>query len=100
MGFMLSAILAMAGFARAVVFSVPLAETIAITTSLLSIVFISVLIGATLPLGMKFVGIDPAHSSTVSACCVRLERYCSPSLLQTDNVVLSTFSFFCRQFKS
>jgi len=64
MGFMLSAVLGITGCLRAAVFAVPLAETLAITTSLCSIVFISILIGATLPLVMKHVGIDPAHSST------------------------------------
>ena len=64
MGFTLSAILGVTGCIRALVFLVPLAETIAITTSLCTIVFISILIGALLPLGMRKVRIDPAHSST------------------------------------
>lgn len=53
-----------AGCLRAAVFSTPLFETVAITTSLFLIVMISVVLGATLPLGMKLAGIDPAHSST------------------------------------
>lgn len=64
MGLMLSAILGLAGCLRAAVFLVPLAETIAITTSLCSIVFISILLGALLPLAMKKLYIDPAHSAT------------------------------------
>ena len=64
MGVALSIILGLAGFFRAKVFAVPWMETIAITTSLLLIVVISVIVGATLPLGMHAVGIDPAHSST------------------------------------
>jgi Mg/Co/Ni transporter MgtE len=64
MGVTLSAILGVAGFVRAVVFAVPMAETIAITTSLCTIVFISIVLGALLPLAMLRVGIDPAHSST------------------------------------
>jgi cation transporter-like permease len=64
MGLALSIILGIAGFIRAAVFSVPFLETIAITSSLLMIVLISVSTGALLPLGMQAVGIDPAHSST------------------------------------
>lgn len=36
----------------------------AIATSIFLIVVISVLLGATLPLGMQYVRIDPVHSST------------------------------------
>uniref|UniRef100_A0A7S1D0V7 SLC41A/MgtE integral membrane domain-containing protein n=1 Tax=Cyclophora tenuis TaxID=216820 RepID=A0A7S1D0V7_CYCTE len=63
-GLCLSLILGMAGLIRAAIFFTPWPETIAITSSLFMIVMMSVLIGATLPLGMKLVGIDPAHSST------------------------------------
>jgi len=64
MGVALSFLLGLAGFIRAKVFSVPWLETIAITTSLFMIVIISVIVGASLPMGMQAVGIDPAHSST------------------------------------
>lgn len=64
MGLAVSITLAIAGFVRAAVFSVPWLETLAITSSLFMIVSISVVAGALLPLGMQFVGIDPAHSST------------------------------------
>ncbi|VEU45108.1 unnamed protein product [Pseudo-nitzschia multistriata] len=64
MGTCLSIILGLAGFVRAKVFAVPWLETMAITTSLFLIVFISVVVGATLPLCMEAVAIDPAHSST------------------------------------
>eukprot|EP00538_Stauroneis_constricta_P002426 CAMPEP_0119561736 /NCGR_PEP_ID=MMETSP1352-20130426/18485_1 /TAXON_ID=265584 /ORGANISM="Stauroneis constricta, Strain CCMP1120" /LENGTH=482 /DNA_ID=CAMNT_0007610009 /DNA_START=31 /DNA_END=1479 /DNA_ORIENTATION=+ len=64
MGTSLSCLLGLAGFIRAIVFSVPMVETVAITSSLFMIVFMSVAIGATLPLVMKMVHIDPAHSST------------------------------------
>jgi len=64
MGFCLSIILALAGFGRALLFWVPWPETLAITSSLFLIVALSVVIGALLPLAMKLVGIDPAHSST------------------------------------
>ena len=64
MGIALSLILGFAGLLRAKVFAVPWWETIAITTSLYLIVVISVILGASLPLGMEAVGIDPAHSST------------------------------------
>ena len=63
-GLALMFIIGISGCIRAAVFMVPLAETIAITTSLCSIVLISIVLGATLPLGMRFLNIDPAHSST------------------------------------
>jgi Mg/Co/Ni transporter MgtE len=64
MGLALSVLLALAGCLRAAIFLTPLVETIAITTSLFFIVFISILLGAVLPLLMNHVHIDPAHSST------------------------------------
>ena len=64
MGVALSMILGLAGLLRAKVFAVPWWETMAITTSLYLIVIISVILGASLPLAMEAVGIDPAHSST------------------------------------
>jgi len=64
MGLALSFLLGVAGAVRAAVFMTPYTETLAITTSLVAIVFISVLLGAVLPLLMKFCKIDPAHSST------------------------------------
>ena len=39
-------------------------ETMAITIALFSIVFFSIVFGATLPLLLKRIGTDPAHSST------------------------------------
>ena len=57
-------ILGIAGFARAAVFMVPAAETVAITTSLFIIVSSSILTGALLPLGMHKMGLDAQHSST------------------------------------
>jgi hypothetical protein len=60
----LSIILGISGCIRAAVFLTPLKETIAITTSLFFIVLISIVLGAVLPLGFKYVRIDPAHSST------------------------------------
>lgn len=60
----LSFLIGLTGFIRAAMFRTPWGETIAITTSVFIIVVTSVAIGSTLPLGMKKVGIDPAHSST------------------------------------
>ena len=60
----LSIILSFAGFVRAAVFHTPVAETIAITVSLTAIVFTSICLGAILPLLLKRIGVDPAHSST------------------------------------
>mmetsp|Transcript_11484 Transcript_11484/g.22914 ORF Transcript_11484/g.22914 Transcript_11484/m.22914 type:complete len:489 (+) Transcript_11484:49-1515(+) len=64
MAFGLSGLLGLTGFIRAALFRTPPGETIAVTASLCAIVAISVGIGSTLPLVMKKVGIDPAHSST------------------------------------
>ena len=63
-GFFLSVILGIAGWIRAAVFATPFYESMAITSSLFLIVLVSVILGATFPLAMRFVGIDPAHSST------------------------------------
>ena len=60
----LSAILSVTGFARAAVFRTPFAETVAITSALGLIVFTSVCLGAVLPLLLRRLGVDPAHSST------------------------------------
>jgi len=60
----LSVVLCAAGYLRAVVFFIPLRETLAITSSLFMIVISSILIGTLLPLLMNYVRIDPAHSST------------------------------------
>ena len=60
----LSCLIGLTGFIRAAMFRTPWGETIAITLSVFIIVVTSVAIGSTLPLAMKKVGIDPAHSST------------------------------------
>ena len=60
----LATILSLAGFVRAIAFSTPIPETIAVTSALALIVFSSVCLGAVLPLVLKKLGIDPAHSST------------------------------------
>lgn len=64
MALSMSLLIGLTGFIRAALFRTPPGETIAVTTSVFMIVLISVAIGSTLPLGMKKVGIDPAHSST------------------------------------
>ena len=64
MALSLSAILSLAGFVRAIAFATPLPETVAVTSALALIVFSSVCLGAVLPLVLKKVGVDPAHSST------------------------------------
>jgi hypothetical protein len=61
---LLCCIVGTAGGVRALLFFVPLPETVAITTSLCLIVLSSIVLEAILPLGMKAVHIDPAHSST------------------------------------
>jgi Mg/Co/Ni transporter MgtE len=60
----LASILGVAGFFRAAVFLTPWKETFAITSSLFMIVLISIVLGSLLPLLMKRLSIDPAHSST------------------------------------
>lgn len=60
----LSLILSVTGFIRASAFNTPLPETIAVTASLFFIVLSSVGLGAILPLFLKKLHIDPAHSST------------------------------------
>jgi cation transporter-like permease len=60
----LSAILSVTGFFRAIAFRTPFSEAIAVTSALALIVFSSVCLGAILPLGLKRLGVDPAHSST------------------------------------
>ncbi|GKZ00007.1 hypothetical protein MPSEU_000954100 [Mayamaea pseudoterrestris] len=60
----LSAILSLVGFLRASLFHTPFLESLAVTASLSAIVFTSVCLGAVLPLILKRVGVDPAHSST------------------------------------
>jgi len=64
MGAALSLVLGTAGCIRAAIFLTPLLETVAITASLFMIVIISIVLGAMMPLGLKMIGIDPAHSST------------------------------------
>jgi len=60
----LSGILSLSGFLRAAAFRTPFPETIAVTVALALIVFSSVCLGAILPLGLKKLRVDPAHSST------------------------------------
>jgi hypothetical protein len=70
----LSAILSTAGFARAIIFQTPFGETVAVTSALMLIVFSSICLGAVLPLFLKKIGVDPAHSSTTIqvryVCCL------------------------------
>lgn len=81
MGLCLSIILAIAGFGRALVFFTPWPETFAITMSLFIIVGTSVVIGSLLPLTMRSVGIDPAHSRYVNSCRLSYSRHFFRSLL-------------------
>lgn len=65
MAFSLSALLGMTGLARALLSAqTSLAETVAITLTLMIIVFISIVTGALLPLLLQQCRLDPAHSST------------------------------------
>jgi magnesium transporter len=60
----LSLILSAAGFVRATAFKTPFPEAVALSVALFLIVSTSVCLGAILPIGLKRIGIDPAHSST------------------------------------
>jgi len=65
MALSLSAILGTVGLVRSL--SSPftsLSETFAICLSLIFIVFVSIILGSTLPLFLQFIKLDPAHSST------------------------------------
>lgn len=65
MAFSLSALLGMTGLVRALLSAqTSLAETVAITLTLIIIVFISIITGAFLPLLLHRCRLDPAHSST------------------------------------
>ncbi len=64
MALALSGVLSVAGFVRAIAFRTPIAETIAVTSALALIVFTSICFGAILPIILKKIRIDPAHSST------------------------------------
>ncbi|GFH47753.1 hypothetical protein CTEN210_04228 [Chaetoceros tenuissimus] len=60
----LSVILSLAGFIRATAFGTPFPETVAVTSALAIIVFTSICFGAVLPLILRKIDVDPAHSST------------------------------------
>jgi cation transporter-like permease len=65
MAFCISSLLGVAGFIRCLFsFQTTLPEKFAITTALVLITFISITLGALLPLLLKYIGIDPAHAST------------------------------------
>jgi cation transporter-like permease len=85
----LSGILSLAGFARAAVFRTPFAETIAVTSALMLIVFSSICLGAVLPLFLKKLGVDPAHSSTTIQ--VRHATHSSYTRLKSSNTVLASY---------
>ncbi len=64
MALSLSVILSCAGFIRAAAFRTPFPETVAVTSALAIIVFTSICFGAVLPLLLRKLDVDPAHSST------------------------------------
>jgi len=64
MASILSVVLSCAGFLRAIVFDTPMLETIAVTTVLALIVVISIGLGTVLPLVLRKLHVNPAHSST------------------------------------
>mmetsp|Transcript_13998 Transcript_13998/g.23187 ORF Transcript_13998/g.23187 Transcript_13998/m.23187 type:complete len:381 (+) Transcript_13998:127-1269(+) len=62
MAFAIAIVLSACGFARVILFDYPLDSAVAIATALFAIVFISVILGAILPLGMHICRADPAHA--------------------------------------
>jgi Mg/Co/Ni transporter MgtE len=62
--FALSMILGVIGLVRSFLSTSNLTESVAITCSLISIVFISIVLGSLLPVILFFLKLDPAHSST------------------------------------
>lgn len=65
MALSLSALLGVVGLIRSLTSPhTSLPETLAICVALVLIVFISVVLGSTLPLMLQFIKVDPAHSST------------------------------------
>ena len=65
MAISLSVVLGVVGMIRALTSPhTSLSETLSICVALVLIVFISVVLGSTLPLALQAIGVDPAHSST------------------------------------
>ena len=64
MAVLLSITLGLVGFVRALLSPCTTTELIAIVLSLITIVFVSIILGALLPLFLNFLGFDPAHAST------------------------------------
>lgn len=64
MAFSLCIFIGLTGFVRCLMSEVSMPETVAITFALTMIVFISIIIGAILPLLLYFINLDPAHSAT------------------------------------
>lgn len=95
----LSAILSFVGFLRASLFHTPIAESLAVTAALAMIVFTSVCLGAVLPLLLKRLGVDPAHSSTTIQVAmdilgVYIAVFVSKALLDSaiGHMIISTFT--------
>jgi len=64
MGAAIATILTVVGFVRVAVFKTAFDDTVAVTASLFIITFISVALGAALPLLLDKINVDPAHAST------------------------------------
>ena len=62
---LLSGIVGVAGFGRSLLSShTSFTETFVITIALMVIVFVSIVVGASLPFMFHYIKLDPAHSST------------------------------------
>lgn len=87
----LSLILSAAGFCRAIAFRTAFPEAITVTSALFLIVFISICLGAVLPLLLERVGVDPAHSSTTIQVIMDVSVLDCPIKEQSDFYLTQSF---------
>jgi len=64
LGLATALVLGVVGYIRAAAFGVSFAECVAISTSLICIVFTSTVLGSALPSFLRYIELDPAHAST------------------------------------
>ena len=101
MAFALSLIVGAFGFLRVYVFSdVPLSESIAITIALVSIVLMSVVVGALLPLLFQKIGLDPANSSTTIQVIMDISGVLITCVVATTVLDSSIGSYFMNKLNS
>ena len=94
----ISVIMVAAGFARVTLFHGSYQDAIAIAASLLAIVFISIVVGASLPLLLHRLRLDPAHAGATIQVIMDLAGVCITCmvcsvLLRSD--VLTPDAYHC-----